>query len=516
MTEPSSAVRSSRTVYRTKAKARHSRGRVSWLIGLALLVAALGAVVAWQVITAPCIEAISPQAGAHTMHSTITLRVTIRGIQKLRDVRAHIDDQDVSASVTIDGDHVVIPGERLTDGQHTVAMAASTGNLYRRRLDRTWQFTVDTKPPSLTVKTPAKETVFTMTPITISGTAEAAATISVEDIEGSTVATPDGSYSLTVTPPDGKLTLTIQARDRAGNTSTIERRIVVDTTAPSLWVEAMGTVRTATPQLSVNVNDAACTPRLKVTVDGKPVYAKRKTGSRLVELGELAEGTHAIVLRAIDDVGHQETKSLTILVDSSETLGEATLMEGAVGKDVEQLQKLLKQNGVYSQSLTGVYDAATIKAVRKFQQKTNQPVDGIAGPIVLASLTGRIVIDQSELRLYFYLHGKLKLTYRVATGMPAYPTPNGSFRVVVMAKNPTWIPPDSPWAKGLEPIPPGDGNPLGTRWIGLSAPGVGIHGTNADWSIGSYASHGCVRMHIWEVEELFEYVKVGMPVVIRW
>ena len=238
------------------------------------------------------------------MHSTITLRVTIRGIQKLRDVRAHIDDQDVSASVTIDGDHVVIPGERLTDGQHTVAMAAGTGNLYRRRLDRTWQFTVDTKPPSLTVETPAKETVFTMTPITISGTAEAAAAISVEDIEGSTVATSDGSYSLTVTPPDGKLNLTIQARDRAGNTSTIERRIVVDTTAPSLWVEAMGTVRTATPQLSVNVNDAACTPRLKVTVDGKPVYAKRKTGSRLVELGELAAHRRGDVAVAVERRRH--------------------------------------------------------------------------------------------------------------------------------------------------------------------------------------------------------------------
>jgi lipoprotein-anchoring transpeptidase ErfK/SrfK len=88
--------------------------------------------------------------------------------------------------------------------------------------------------------------------------------------------------------------------------------------------------------------------------------------------------------------------------------------------------------------------------------------------------------------------------------------------VVVMAKNPTWIPPDSPWAKGLEPIPPGDGNPLGTRWIGTSAPGVGIHGTPADWSIGTHASHGCIRMHVWEVEKLYDYVKVGMPVVIRW
>ena len=85
-----------------------------------------------------------------------------------------------------------------------------------------------------------------------------------------------------------------------------------------------------------------------------------------------------------------------------------------------------------------------------------------------------------------------------------------------MSKDPTWIPPDSPWAKGLEPIPAGPGNPLGTRWIGTSAPGVGIHGTPSDWSIGTHASHGCIRMHIWQVEQLYEYVKVGMPVIIHW
>ena len=81
--------------------------------------------------------------------------------------------------------------------------------------------------------------------------------------------------------------------------------------------------------------------------------------------------------------------------------------------------------------------------------------------------------------------------------------------------NPTWYPPNSDWAKDAEPIPPGTANPLGTRWIGTSAPGVGIHGTPDDSSIGSYASHGCIRMHIWDVEQLYEYVVIGMPVIIR-
>ena len=84
-----------------------------------------------------------------------------------------------------------------------------------------------------------------------------------------------------------------------------------------------------------------------------------------------------------------------------------------------------------------------------------------------------------------------------------------------MQMNPTWLPPNSDWAKDAKPIPPGATNPLGTRWIGTSAPGVGIHGTPDDASIGSYASHGCIRMHIPDAEDLYARVVIGMPVIIR-
>src|ERR671936_734643 len=102
----------------------------------------------------------------------------------------------------------------------------------------------------------------------------------------------------------------------------------------------------------------------------------------------------------------------------------------------------------------------------------------------------------------------------VAPGQSVYPTPLGTFSIVDMQLNPWWRPPDSPWAKGLKPIPPGPGHPLGTRWMGLSAPGVGIHGTPDDASIGYSASHGCIRMHIPDAEWLFEHVHLGTPVVI--
>ena len=88
------------------------------------------------------------------------------------------------------------------------------------------------------------------------------------------------------------------------------------------------------------------------------------------------------------------------------------------------------------------------------------------------------------------------------------------FQIVVKWRNPTWFPPNSPWAAGAQPIPPGPGNPLGTRWMGLSAPGVGIHGTYQDGSIGYSVSHGCIRMHIPDAEWLFEHIEIGTTVYI--
>jgi lipoprotein-anchoring transpeptidase ErfK/SrfK len=125
-----------------------------------------------------------------------------------------------------------------------------------------------------------------------------------------------------------------------------------------------------------------------------------------------------------------------------------------------------------------------------------------------------IVIRRSSNRLLLYSGMKYRRFFGVATGQRQYPTPLGRFRIVVKWKNPWWYPPDSPWAQGEKPVPPGPGNPLGTRWMGLSAPGVGIHGTPSDGSIGYSLSHGCIRMHIPQAEWLFNHVAIGTPVFI--
>jgi lipoprotein-anchoring transpeptidase ErfK/SrfK len=125
-----------------------------------------------------------------------------------------------------------------------------------------------------------------------------------------------------------------------------------------------------------------------------------------------------------------------------------------------------------------------------------------------------IVIRRTSNRLFLYDGMRFRRLFVVATGQHRYPTPLGRFAIVVKWKNPWWYPPASPWAEGQSPIPPGPGNPLGTRWMGLSAPGVGIHGTPSDGSIGYSVSHGCIRMHIPQAEWLFNHVEIGTSVFI--
>ncbi len=130
------------------------------------------------------------------------------------------------------------------------------------------------------------------------------------------------------------------------------------------------------------------------------------------------------------------------------------------------------------------------------------------------SLGPAVVILRDSKKLFLYVDTKLVRWFRIATGQASYPTPVGDFEVVTKERNPWWNPPPSDWARGQSPVPPGPGNPLGTRWMGLSAPYVGIHGTPDAASIGYSASHGCIRMRIPDAEWLFQRVEIGTPVFI--
>jgi hypothetical protein len=107
--------------------------------------------------------------------------------------------------------------------------------------------------------------------------------------------------------------------------------------------------------------------------------------------------------------------------------------------------------------------------------------------------------------------------YRIAVGQAGYGTPGGFRRVLSKQVNPAWHAPNAPWAGNLagQTIPPGDPrNPLKARWMGLGG-GIGIHGTAESWSIGTRASHGCIRMHVGDVISLYRRVPLGTLVLIR-
>ena len=155
---------------------------------------------------------------------------------------------------------------------------------------------------------------------------------------------------------------------------------------------------------------------------------------------------------------------------------------------------------------------ATLKANAKGPVKLRLKL--LKASVTRNDLGPLIVIRRGSNHLYLYKGMRLWRAFRVATGQSSYPTPLGHFSIEVMWRNPWWYPPSSPWAAGAKPIPPGPGNPLGTRWMGLTAPGVGIHGTPDPASIGYSASHGCIRMYINDAEWLFAHVHVGTQVYI--
>jgi lipoprotein-anchoring transpeptidase ErfK/SrfK len=127
-----------------------------------------------------------------------------------------------------------------------------------------------------------------------------------------------------------------------------------------------------------------------------------------------------------------------------------------------------------------------------------------------------ITIKQSTFTLRLFKHQKVVRTYKVAVGQPAYPTPNGRFAIQSKQIDPVWSVPNSPWAGELAGSTVSGGsaaNPLKARWMGI-ANGVGIHGTGQDYSIGTRASHGCIRMHVSDVKLLYRRVPVGTPVLI--
>lgn len=159
---------------------------------------------------------------------------------------------------------------------------------------------------------------------------------------------------------------------------------------------------------------------------------------------------------------------------------------------------------------------ATEQVLTDVDRIVSAPVKTLQPKVTEKDFKKTIVVDISERRVKLFDGIKVEKTYRCAVGTPGYPTPKGNFEIVQKRYMPTWVnPAPNGWGAGMpRSIAPGPSNPLGTRAMNLSAPGIRFHGTTNTGSIGTAASHGCMRMHRRDIEDFYERVDVGTKVFI--
>jgi len=171
---------------------------------------------------------------------------------------------------------------------------------------------------------------------------------------------------------------------------------------------------------------------------------------------------------------------------------------------------------VQESRLIGEIDDALSGARR---QVLHVPVSATEPKITTTELAARypivITVDRGAFTLRLWKHLKLVRSYRIAVGMAGLETPAGLYHIQDKEVNPAWHVPNSAWAGSLagQTIPPGPQDPIKARWMGIYN-GAGIHGTDELGSLGSAASHGCIRMAIPDVIELYSEAPLGTPVYI--
>ncbi len=519
------------------------------IVALAVVVAAI--FVAFQLLNRPGVGGPLPAPGSAVAQVRPTISFAVDSGERLGDLKVMVDGVDVTRRARSEDGRVSVASGVLAEGEHAVRVSYSSDNLFASTVTRSWSFAVDTAAPKLVVASPRPGSLRARRAVRFEGRAEPGAAVAVAYKGGSADAKADGdgAWSAIARLPEGPVTATVTASDGAGNTTERSRAVRVDTTAPEIAISApaKGEQLTETDQPLVYGTTGTDNPRaltFTAAVNGKTVATARgssatspddadsafaeaagTTASTLevdgrrfaIAVGTLPQGRSRIAVAARDRAGNVARTTTVVLVNSTEEFGDADLAPGARGKDVLALQERLREAKVYPKKgkLTGVLDGVTEKSVVRYQKRYKTPKTGVVDRSMRTALVGRLVANLSQKKVRLIRNGKVAMTFPIAIGQPAYPTPTGEYEINDKQVDPAWYPPASPWAAELSSIPPGPGNPLGTRWIGTSAPAIGLHGTYADYSVGTAASHGCMRMHIPDVEKLYDQVTIGMPISIR-
>jgi hypothetical protein len=398
-----------------------------------------------------------PSDGLLTNNSQPEISLSLAPIPFLRAQKPllFLNDEKLPVSVVKQREKFVAQLKAgIPDGKYKLEANLRVWFLFPRRLKIVQFFTVDTKPPVVTLAGSSQNyLVSTGSKRVVSITSELGATVAValnNRLLKREALRSDNSLKVKLSGLKSKNKLVVQATDKAGNLVSVTVPVIIDR-------------------------------KLPVIVEQDPVDNETVRRQDLLIKVRLQEG----------ETGLKEAR---LLLDGK----EVNKVAGGKSATVSYFGNMLV-DGEHTATVEAL-DYANHKMVHQWKFKID---------------TRLIVVDRSQKRLYFYRNGQLQKTYPVAVGMPAYPTPAGHYRIIYRIKNPIWINPKSPWSKDMpDVIPAGPGNPLGTRALALNARAVFIHGTYTVSSIGRAASHGCIRMRITDSEELYNRVVPGTPVDI--
>ena len=188
--------------------------------------------------------------------------------------------------------------------------------------------------------------------------------------------------------------------------------------------------------------------------------------------------------------------------------------------DFPSLAKVKERKGIQVRAAVLRQRLAQALTVPGVQRRVRAPVRITRPKVTQAQLADKypvlLIADRTNFKLRLYKQLQLVKEYTVAVGAIGFDTPAGLYHIQNKQVDPTWNVPNSAWAGDLagKSIPAGPDNPLKARWMGIFD-GAGIHGTDETYSLGRAASHGCLRMAIPDVIELYDQVPVGAPIYIE-
>jgi len=232
---------------------------------------------------------------------------------------------------------------------------------------------------------------------------------------------------------------------------------------------------------------------------------------RYVSGGEVEESIAPQVAyseRAINRFVRRVAEDINQEPQNADVEASATALEVVAGEPGRKL----RDNLLEKQLKAAVLNA---NAPDRIRARVHSIAPEVTKQEVAAEYPSYLTLDRANFTLRLWKNLKLAKTYTVAVGQEGLETPEGLYQIEAMEENPVWNVPESDWAGSLagQTIPPGPSNPIKARWMAIYE-GAGIHGTEETSSLGTAASHGCVRMAIPDVEELYEEVELGTPIFI--